>query len=325
MSSLLYTSQNLADEVRSLLDEENVDSVDTERDILPSLNRGLVFAFDILARKYPEPILTYGTLSLTGGAPEYDIPEDTFEDRILKAEISVPSGAGGGTFREIERISYRDISNYESASRTNIPYYYCVVGRKLRFVPAPTGTYSARLWRLRNPEKLVLPQGRITHLNPTANYCIVDAIGGDLSTSSDELQSYVNVIDGQTGEIKKTLQIGSIDENKVTFRSSPSRSTVLNRDIDGSFTTDDITEDDYLCLIQGICVPYYGQPTCNFLVQYTVAEITRKLGGSADTEEKILQKFEQQVERTWVGREKQTRVQKKSQVWGQPTRRWYFE
>lgn len=325
MSKVLYTVQNLVDEVRSLTDEQNVDSVDTTADILPALNRAQDAAFDIYARSYPEPILTYSTLTLVGGQQEYDIPEDVFEDRILKLEIAVPSGSAA-TYRDVQRISYRDISNYESASQTNVPYYYAIYGRKIRFVAQPTGTYNARMWYLRNPEKLVLPQGRVTVANTGSNYVIVDSIGEDLTTESDQLGSYVNVVDGQTGVVKKTLQIASIQENRVAFRASPLRSTVLGRTVSGSFSSSDIELDDYLCAIDGICIPYYGRPTSNFLVAHAVQEIaTVKLGGEAGPIQALVDSFEKQVERTWVGREKQTRIQKRSQNWGVPTRRWYFQ
>lgn len=325
MPRILYTVTNLVDEVRSLLDEQNVDSVNTENDILPSLNRAQDFAFDIYARVYPEPILRNTTLDVLADTADYDVPEDVFEDRILKVEFAIPAGSNvGRSFRECQRVSYRDISNYESASRTNIPYYYCIFGRTIRFVPTPTGTYDARIWSLRNPEQLCLPQGRITIMNTGGTYVIVDSAGDDLTTESDQLGSYVNWIDGQTGEIKATLQISNISENKITFRTSPLRTTVLNRTVDDALP-DDGAIDDYLSPVQGVCVPYYGRPTTNFLIQYAVCELTRKLGGATTELEEVLKKFEQQVERTWIGRERQMRIQKRSSNWGVPTRRWYYE
>jgi hypothetical protein len=320
MSRILYTTQNLVDEVRSLLDEQNADSVDTTLDILPSLNRAQDFAFDVYARVYPEPILQPVDFPITGGVADYAIPEDVFEDRILKIEFQV-----NGSYRECQRISYRDISNYESASVTNMPAYYCIFGRTIRFISTPSGTYNARLWQLRNPEQLVLPQGRITKINTTSNYVILDEAGSDLTTESDQLGSYVNWIDGQTGEIRATLQIASLNEDKVQFRPVPARSSVLNRTVTGSIPTT-AGEDDYLCSIAGICVPYYGRPTGNFMIGYSVAELSElKLGGPEGAADKLVTKFEQQVERSWVGRERQMRIQKRSQNWGVPSRRWYFD
>ena len=327
MPQLLYTTENMADEIRAGIDEDNPDSVNTERDILPAMNRAQDYAFNIYARKYPEPILTYDTLALSGQVAEYDIPEQVFEDRIMKIEINVPvqqGVSGRSTKREVQRISYRDISNYESTSLTNVPYYYTIVGRTIRFVPTPTGTFNARLWYLRNPEKLVLPQGRITIVNQANNYVIVDSIGSNLSTESDDLQSYINIVDGQTGVVKQTLQITSINGDRLVFRTVPSRTSVLNRAIDGAVSSK-VSADDYVCAVDGICVPYYGRPTSNFIIQYAMAEITTKLGGDRAVMEQVLSKFEQQVERDWVGRERQMRVQKRSRSWGVPTRRFHWE
>lgn len=323
MASILYTVTDLIAGVRSLTDELNPDSVSAVQDILTSLNRGQQYGFDILARKYPEPILTHTIMALASGVNEYDIPEDAFEDRLLKVEMYIPSGSSG-TYREVPRISYRDISNYESSIQTNIPIYYCVIGRKVRFISTPSGTYSARIWYLREPDKLVMPQGRITHINALANYVIVDQIGSDVTTESDQLGSYANLIDGQTGIVKATLQIQNITDDKVSFRSVPQRASVLNRTVVGSLPLD-LSQDDYLTTIEGTCVPQVGSPITNFLIEYAVAEMTGKLGGDRGSEEAVLAKFETQVERMWVGREKQMRVQKRSEKWGTNTRRWWYE
>lgn len=322
MPGIFYTVDNLIEEIRSQCDEQNVDSVNTERDILPTMNRAQLYAFDILARRYPEPILQHTVLELEAAVSEYDIPDNIFEDRVLKLEIEIPSGSGSN-FVEVERISYRDLSKYESYTNTPTPRYYCIIGRKIRFVATPSGTYNARMWSLRNPEKLTRPQGRITIVNVAQNYVILDSAGSSLTTETDQLGSYVNLVDGQTGLIKASMQIQILSDNKVKFRTTPTRAEVLNREIVGDMTDLEIKQDDYIAPIDGICVPYFGQPTTNFLVQFAVAEITRKLGGQADTEEQILQKFEKQVERSWSGREVQLRIKKKSKKWGSPTRRWW--
>lgn len=326
MSSILFTVQDLADQIRSQVDEQNRDSVSTEQDILPTINRAQDYAFDILAKRYPEPILKYTTLTMNGGQQEYDIPEDVFEDRINKIEMVIPSGANPNpTYREIERISYRDITNFETPGRNSVPYYYAIYGRKMRFVPGPTGQYSARMWYLRNPEKLVLPQGRITIVNSASNYVIVDSAGDALTTEADQLGSYVNIIDGQTGEVKGSLQIQSLASNRIQFRTSPTRPSVINRAITGSLSSITVNQDDYLSPVDGTCVPYFGKPITNFLIQFAVAEITRKLGGESDKEETVLDKFEKQVSRTWSGREQTLRIKKRSRIWRTPARRWLWE
>ena len=319
MSRMLYTVDELALAVRSRLDEMNRDSVDTVRDILPALNRGLEYAVDIYSRHYPDPFLRYTVLDLNGSQQDYDIPGDVYEDRIVRIEIKTSRN----TYRETTRIMYRDAVNYETDGTTAMPYYYTVVGRKIHFIPGPSGTYDARLWYVKEPEPLVLQQGRVTLVNVASNYLVVDSIGTDLSTESDQLTNYVNIINGETGEVRGTLQVASLDGNRVTFRSSVSRATVVGLPVSTSLTDLGAQPDDYICVAEGTCIPYLGAPTSNFLIQFAVAEISRQLGIQSQEEEAILAKFEAQVQKTWAGRETQIRVAKRSQAFGVPIRPWF--
>lgn len=322
--SRLVTVDSLVEAVRSQLHETNVEAVDTVIDILPALNRAQDFAVDIYSRYYPDPYLTHAVLTLSGGTQEYDIPDEAFEDRILKVEMSIGNSLGRPTYREVQRIAFTDISNYESASVSSIPYYYAVVGRKIRFVPVPSGTYNSRIWYIREPEKMVLQQGRVTVINITSNYLVVDQLGGDLQTTTDQLQSYINVIDGSTGEIRSTHQIQSLTGNRITIRTTPARSSVLGRTVTGVLP-DTIEKDDYVCVVEGSCVPFLNSPTSNFAVQYAVNEMTRKLGGDVTPEVQMLKDLEDQVTRTWTGRETTLRVTKRSPIFGVTTRRLFWE
>lgn len=312
MSRLLSTVDDLVSEVRSQLDETNTDSIDDTRDILPALNRAQDYAMDILSRYYPEPLLQHIPVTLTGGTAEYDIPEDCFEDRIQKVEVTI-----SGTQRPVERISYRDISHYETSATTSTPQWYCVVGRKYRLVPTPNGTYPLRIWYLRNPETLVKSQGRITRVVTASNYVVVDSAGDSLTTEADQLGSYVNIVDGQTGLIKSTHQIQISSNNRITFRTSPTRSEVLGRTVSTSLPST-TNLDDYLAPISGTCVLYFDKPTRNFIIKHATAELTGRLGGDEGVQERILERFEKQMTRNWTGREQQLRVKKKSPSWGMP-------
>jgi len=317
MARPLQTVQQLADSVRARIDELNRDSIDTERDILPALNRALEYSVDIYAKHYPDPFLAYTTLDLTT-EQEYDLPEDVYEDRIVKLEAKTSNSL----FQEIQRISYRDLTAYESDAPTPAPYYYAVVGRKLRLLPAPSGSYDARLWYIKYPEQLVLPQGRITVIGGNNQYVVVDNPGNDLSTEVDELNSFVNIINSRTGEVRATLQIASIDDGRITFRSSPSRAEVFGKTVLTSLADVGAKRDDYICISSGTCVPYLASPTSNFLIQFSVAELSRQLGINSVEEEQVLSKFEDQVKRTWAGRETTIRVAKRSPAFGLPLRTW---
>lgn len=318
MARRLYTVEDIARSVRARIDEMNRDSVDTERDIVPALNRALEYATDIYARIYPDPYIAYESLDLVNGQAEYDIPDDVYEDRLVKVDVKVTDN----TYNEVQRVSYQNLALYETESKSNTPFYYAIIGRKIRLVPRPLGGYDLRLWFVKNPEQLVLPQGRITLVQPTGQYLVVDNVGSDLSTESDSLSNYINVINFRTGEIKATYQIASIDGSRIYIRTSPSQTTSQGRDIATTLVDTPITRDDYICLSTGTCVPYLASPTTNFIIQFAIAEISRQLGINSVEEEQVLAKFEKQVQTTWAGREVTTRVVKRSGAYGTPVRRW---
>lgn len=310
---------DLISDVRSLLDEENQAAVDDDRDILPALNRAQDVAANILARHYDDPMLVHATIQLEANKQEYDIPDDAFEARLEKVELK-----NGVVYYPLERISYRDITLYETSTRINIPYFYCVVGNKFRIIPGPTNVNQLRVWYLYDPLPLVKQQGRITLVNDDENYVIVDEVGEDLTTETDQLNSYVNIIDGQSGVRKGSFQIKNIVDNKITFKTTPSREDVYNIPINDDMSTlvdnEDlpvtINQDDYICLIKGNCIPFFKKPFSNYLISYAVAELSAiKLGGEAGLVTAVKTELEKLVEHSWVGRESTLKVKKKNPQW----------
>jgi hypothetical protein len=311
--TLLYTVDSLIEEVREQIDEENTDSV-TTANILNVLNRGHKYAFDVYARRYPTPILRKDTLTLTSGETEYDLPEDIFEDRLLGIEINTPNRP-----TKVDIINYSDSAKYISTQNVPTPGYAYLVGRQIVFTQPPTGLYTASLWVLRDINTLVQPQGRVTTVNVASRYVQVDTAGSTLSSSSADLSSYVNLIDGQTGEIRCSLQIASVVGTKVTFRASPIRSAVLGRTIVGEIPTT-VNQDDYICSIKGSCVPYFSTPTNNFLVEFAVECLTRKLQGPAQEAAASLEKFEKQIERVYGRRPGSARLKNTNRSWNRYSR-----
>ena len=305
--------------IRSQIDEENQDVINDEEDILPALNRAQDYALDIFARHYEDPFLASELVDLQNGVQDYDIPENAFEDRLAKVEIR--QSATLKSYIELPRISYKDASPYENASTTSVPYYYGLVGRKIRLYPAPSGVYDMRIWYVKIPDKLVKSEGRITSIG--SDYVVVEGLGSSITTEGDNLNNYINLVDSQTGEIKGTCQVQAINDTRITFKSTPDRTSVLNRTVTDLATVTALALDDKLAIVEGTCVPYFARPLTNFLIQFSVAELKRKLGGEAGLEEQVLQKFEKQVESTWTNRQSTLRVKKRSRNWDLPFRKWF--
>lgn len=310
-------ADDLIAEVRSLIDEINVDNISDTEDILPSLNRGQDYIASILARRYEEPLLTSTIVPMVAGQEYYDVPDDAFEGRIEKLESYV-----GTDFFEIKRISFRDVTDYEYPSYTNIPQYYTIVGKQYKLLPVPGTSYNMRLWYLKDPQPLVKSQGQVSLVTPSSNYVIVDEIGGDISTNMDNLNSYVNIIDGDTGDVRATLQVQTLDNQRITFKSVPTRSTVLGLPVTGSFTAEDIRPDDYITTVHGSCICFFKKPLSNFLVTFAATDIkVNKLGGDPGLLAKQLDAFEKQVEKLWAGQEQNLRVRRVNGHFGNRRRR----
>jgi hypothetical protein len=307
------TVNSLIESVRSILDEVNEANLDDEGDLLPSLNRGYDCALSLLAKHYVAPILAYETVSLTSGTQEYPIPKDAIEDRLLKVEIY-----NNQAYSEIQRVDYSQITPFDTPSRVNFPYYYTVVGSNYRLLPPPTATYPLRIWYAKHPGTLVQEQGRIEVIG--SNYVLVDEVGDSLSPTG--MAAYINLVDGETGSIKATMQVQSIIGNKITLKATPDRSSVYGRDTTGTLPTT-LAKDDLICSAAGSPIPVLRSTVANFLVQFTVAEMTRKLGGEPTIEEKVKSDFEEYLRKMHHGRETYSRVKKRSREWGTTGRRYF--
>jgi hypothetical protein len=308
----------LIESVRLQLVEANTESV-TNEFILDALNRGQDYACNIFARHFDAPLLTYTSVPTVAGQQEYFIPRDALEQRLELIEVNI-----NGVFYPVTELDKRDATLFESQSAISIPYYYVVIGDKYRLIPRASGIYPLRVWYMRDPDPFETSQGMITSVNLANNYLIIDEVGPDLTTESDKLDSYVNLIDGQTGRIKATMQVQTISNGRITFRSTPIRTKVLDKpilsalplDMDGVSSL--VQPDDYICLIHGSCVPFIKKPMSNYVIQYAVAEIRRALGGPAELEEAVKKQMQDEVEHSWVGRPNKLRVKAVSGIWGRP-------
>lgn len=301
-------------EVRDQLDEVNTLNV-TNDQILSALNRGQRKGTNIITRKFDELFLTYdASTTTTAGTRNYSIPSAAYGRRVEKVEL-----VENGIAWEIRRISFHDTSRFNANTQVTRPYYYNLQKNEILLYPTPSGGQTIRIWYTDKPEQLVTSQGRITSVtDSTTDSVIVDSLGSDLTTdTTDGFNAYVNIIDYNTGDVKGSMQISSINTSTktVTFKSSGlTRSTVLGRTISTTLPTD-IAVDDYLCIITGTCIPEIPGAYADYLTQYAVVEIKRRLGEDTTQEFAALKELELELEKMWVGRESSHRIRKSSSHW----------
>ena len=235
--------------------------------------------------------------------------------RISKVELSQ-----SGILYELERQNIRRGTVFRNNITGSRPAFYAVIGRNVQLLPAQGAVSGLTFFAyyVKRPDELRLQQGRVSAVTPAVTgvsdaNIIVDTVGSNLSTSDPYLK-YVNFIDGKTGEIRGSAEIKSINGTQITFKQSPTRTTVEGLTISGDIPSD-LEVDDYITDIHGSCVVFLQQPTSNFLIQYAVAEIRRALGYDTGVERNVLKEFEKQVEHTWAGREANLRVKSTNRIW----------
>lgn len=305
------TTQDLLDQVRDQIDEANTDDV-SDSDILQALNRGQRRAVSILARKFEELFIASTTQASTAGTDEYDIPEAAYGRRIEQIVVQ-----RNDLEYPLKRVNYRELAKYTSSAQVSVPYVWAFKGRKYVVKPTPASGVTFKLYYTKAPETLVLPQGRITSVSVASSYVLLDALGSDLTTSTDALGAFVNVVDAQTGEIKVSLQTNAINttSKQVSFKTSGlTLATVYNRTIATAIPTT-VETNDYVCAIQGTCVPDLWDECLDYLIQYAVYEIRRRMGETLADEAQALKRLEDDIERQGAGRESSRRIANKSPAW----------
>ena len=241
---------DIINEVRSLIDEYNVNQVDDLVDILPSLNRAQEKGVKIISRVYPDPILQY--IELTNvSTREFVLPEEIWEDKVVRMEWII--GGGNVVPKECQRVTLRTLAQFETGlPNIDRPECHAIYGRKVRFNGAPNGRSTLRIWYVKAIDALVKSYARITQYtegDDTLYFQLSgtswnDALG---ATTDGDWGSYFNLVDGQTGEIKGSFQAASSSiVDSIQIRSAPDRTKVLDYPIATSLLGLSIGADDYM-------------------------------------------------------------------------------
>ena len=323
-----FIVDDMINETRSLVDEFNEHQLDDVADILPSLNRAQEKAVKVLSRIYPDPIMQY--VDVVGPSTrEIDIPENIWEDKISRMEWI--STTGYVQPKECQHVGLRLLSQHDEGSQNAVamPDVYAIVGRKIRFNGRPNGIGNLRIWYLREIDQLVKSVARVTDLVEGSETLYLGEVSAEFdpfgSVTYGDWNSYVNVVDGQTGTIKGTFQIKAYNgADTLELKTVPDRSIVLNRDVSTTLVGANVSADDYICSIRGTCVQYFLDSFHAFCVQYTVAELKRKLGYAYDVDQQLIKDFEAELTKTHMGRSPAMRIKNNNPNWLKGSRRRFY-
>lgn len=310
---------SLITEVRSLIGEANTDgALSDTTDVLPALNSALIFAVGILARHYAAPLMTSTTISTVSGTASYAMPEDAVEDRIRSCEGIIQTG----TYEEIMPVDSALAGQYDQVDTVSVPYCWHVEERNLVFTPTPNGAYNIRVKYPKMPPLLAKKWAKITNASNNT-YIIVDDLSSEATSVSGSENSYISIIDGQTGRIKGVLQIGAITSgalDTITFATTPERSTIENITVSSSISGLGVSVGDYVTLAPYTCICTLREPTSSFIVRHAGMALNEPLGGDNQVLLKMVSDFEKLVQSTWVGQPAKTRVKFSSLSWGRAGR-----
>ena len=309
-------SDDMVTQVRSQTDESNTDDV-TDAQVLRALNRAQRHASNMLARRFEDMMWESTTVSTTGGTRAYEIPSGAYGSRIEKIEVATSANVR----YKLQKLSNHKTTNFITSSQTDIPTHYSMKRNQFEVYPTPKGNLTLHVHYFKRPEDLVKQQGRITSINTSSNYIIVDSVGSSVSTSTTGFGAYVNVIDYVTGSVKRTLQVSAIDSDtgQITLKSSGlTRSTVLGYTVEDSIGSD-VAVDDYICLVTGTCVPEVDDAYTDYIIQHAVVAVRRRLGEPTTEDFAELKDLEEELMKSWASREQSHRVRKASKSWTDTT------
>jgi hypothetical protein len=302
------TTDELVLQVREQLDEFNEDTLDDSQAIR-ALNRSQTRATNITSRRSAGLIAKFVDITTADDAETYDMPTDTFAQKITDVQVIRDSLAW-----PLTKVAIGTETPYLNSAQVEYPFYYLAYNNVIKPIPKPNNGVTLRFWYLQKPDSLVEQQGRITAIDTSNNYIQVDSLGSSLSTSTSTIASggYISVINYTTGAVKESYQISSLNttSNRINIKTSGlTRSSVLGKTISTSIGTTP-AQDDYVCLINGTCVSQLPDAYINFVIQNTVVEVKRRFGEPSNDEIVALRDAERELKKAWAGRENAARVRK---------------
>lgn len=294
--------------VRDDIDESNLVDI-SDAFILKKLNRAQRNAVNKIIKGYDELFLTETGSSARADTTtvedqiNYDLPTDIYGTRLENVSLVNSDGTIDDLVRIRKQLSYK----YTKESPSSRPTKYCIVHREVHIYPAPKASLTLRLTYTRLPETLVKQQGVVrssgTDAGTGQDYITVDDVGSSLTATSTSNNCFVNFINPNTGEVRGTCQIASVDDtnNIIYFKASGlTKSSVLGKTVSVSLPSD-IAVDDYICTVHGTCIPEIPNAYIDYLVQHAVVSIKRAKGEPTQEDYSELKDQEAELKNMWAG------------------------
>lgn len=296
--------------VRQGADEDNTSDI-SDTKILRALNLAMQKLTRLSTQHFPQMLKrTYESSDFDGR--ELEVPALSLSSIVNQVDVKY-----GGVWYPVTYNNTTNVQALETNELTAIPTDYSQLGNKLLFYPRPYSGITARVrYQLRAP-KLVTSQGRITSLDTENGYLFLDSLGSSLTTSTSSLGAFINVINKFTGDIVGTYQVNEINTGarRLTIKSSALyRETVFGLPVSTELS-ELITEDDYVTVGGGSCIPLYYTDYADYLIQHAVVAVKRSLNLNIKDDKDLLDELEEDVKLVWAGRPTGIRVVANNRHW----------
>lgn len=307
---MLDAVEDLIQQVRDVTDEDNVEDV-SDAFIIRMLNRAQQDLVSEITRKYNpqfmnEVILTSSnfTADSSGVARVADLSK--YMSSVAFKINSVDSRIGDA-WTPVRQVPFSHTLALDTKTGTSLPVIYSMQGNRLYVYPNVDTLVQLRIRYQMRPPKLVATEGRITEWNLTAGTISLNKAPSSISDSEDDLLNYINIIDQFTGQIKVTLQVNEILNEKITIKTTDVRDTIFGLPVSAAIP-EDISSEDLVCHAAGTCIPFLVSDLTNYHVEIAAFHVKRALGTVDTPDFQERDRVIERVSKLWSGRENTMKI-----------------
>jgi len=309
---MLDAVEDLIQQVRDVTDEDNAEDV-SDAFIIRMLNRAQQDLVSEITRKYnpqfmSEVVLTAKDFAADSSGVARVADLSKYMSSVAFKINSVDSRIGDA-WTPVRQVPFSHTLALDTKTGTSLPVIYSMQGNRLYVYPNVDTLVQLRIRYQMRPPKLVATEGRIVDWE--ANTITLNKAPSSVSDSEDDLLNYINIIDQFTGQVKATLKILEIEDNKLTVyledEDNPIRSSIFGLPVSAAIP-EDISSEDLVCHAAGTCIPFLVSDLTNYHVEIAAFHVKRALGTVDTPDFQERDRVIERVSKLWSGRENTMKI-----------------
>ena len=306
---MLDAVEDLIQQVRDVTDEDNAEDV-SDAFIIRMLNRAQQDLVSEITRKYNpqfmnEVVLTAKDFAADSSGVARVADLSKYMSSVAFKINSVDSRIGDA-WTPVRQVPFSHTLALDTKTGTSLPVIYSMQGSRIYVYPNVDTLVQLRIRYQMRPPKLVATEGRIVEW--TANTITLNKAPSSISELEDDLLNYINIIDQFTGQIKVTLQVNEIlNEKEITIKTTDVRDTIFGLPVSAAIP-EDISSEDLICHAAGTCIPFLVSDLTNYHVEIAAFHVKRALGTVDTPDFQERDRVIERVSKLWSGRENTMKI-----------------